>query len=178
MTTKTQYYTETEKIREKVMPYLLDKTVCDIGCAADKICEWAFGIDGRQMEGVDFVTSNLYDLIGQLKFKRFDVVYSSHCLEHMPDIYGAIVAWEKIIEPGGMLILYLPDANHYSHEGNPEHLQYTEYKSFMFWFRRVFCGEGKDFTGKNIEPIFEVVESGMDVGSDRYSFYCIAKLVN
>jgi hypothetical protein len=172
------YYSEIEKIKDKFMPYLIDKTVIDVGCADHKVCEWAFGVDARPMEGVDLVTSNIYDLIGQLKYRRFDCLVSSHLIEHCESMYNAIVAWEKVIESKGYMLLYIPDANHYSHEGNDEHLNYTEYKSFMFWFKKVFCGEGKDFNGQFLPKIFEVVESGMDIGDDRYSFYLIAKLVN
>lgn len=39
---------------------------------------------------------------------HYDFVFSSHCLEHIPDYYAALQEWIRIIKPGGVLFLYLP----------------------------------------------------------------------
>lgn len=38
----------------------------------------------------------------------FDFVFSSHCLEHLPDPVGALAHWKDNLLPGGVLFLYLP----------------------------------------------------------------------
>lgn len=38
----------------------------------------------------------------------FDYVFSSHCLEHLPDPISALEHWRSRIKPGGTLFLYLP----------------------------------------------------------------------
>jgi SAM-dependent methyltransferase len=39
---------------------------------------------------------------------EFDFVFSSHCLEHLPDPIGALEHWRTRIKPHGVLFLYLP----------------------------------------------------------------------
>lgn len=38
----------------------------------------------------------------------FDYVFSSHCLEHIPDVVGALLHWKTRLKSGGVLFLYLP----------------------------------------------------------------------
>jgi SAM-dependent methyltransferase len=38
----------------------------------------------------------------------FDYVFSSHCLEHVPDTIGTLKEWLRILRPGGRLVLVLP----------------------------------------------------------------------
>jgi len=40
-----------------------------------------------------------------------DYVFSSHCLEHLDDPWGALKLWVKKIKPGGIVFLYLPHPN-------------------------------------------------------------------
>lgn len=44
---------------------------------------------------------------------QFDFVYSSHCLEHMVDAKAAILEWWKLVKPGGVLFLLVPDEDLY-----------------------------------------------------------------
>lgn len=39
---------------------------------------------------------------------QWDYIFSSHCLEHIPDAVGALAHWKTRIKPGGCLFLYLP----------------------------------------------------------------------
>lgn len=38
----------------------------------------------------------------------WDYVFSSHCLEHLPDYVAALEHWRERLRPGGVLFLYLP----------------------------------------------------------------------
>ena len=169
--------TESAKIREKIEKYLIGE-VLDIGCGDELICPQAVGIDGRDFPHVQKRTSSLYDL--DTKFpellETFDCCFSSHVLEHLPDHFRAILEWSKLLKKEGYFILYLPDGNYYPNKENPEHFHDTKYEDFMFWFRRTFCGEALNFTGHPyFLPYFEIIESGLDVGENRYSFYLVAK---
>lgn len=44
----------------------------------------------------------------QLPAGKFDYVFSSHCLEHLPNPVAALQHWQSRIRPGGVLFLYLP----------------------------------------------------------------------
>jgi SAM-dependent methyltransferase len=45
--------------------------------------------------------------------RQYDYIFSSHCLEHLPDWVGVLDYWSTRIKPGGVMFLYLP---HYSQE--------------------------------------------------------------
>jgi SAM-dependent methyltransferase len=44
----------------------------------------------------------------ELPHGPFDYVFSSHCLEHLPNPVAALEHWRSRIKPGGVLFLYLP----------------------------------------------------------------------
>lgn len=172
------YSSEAAKVRDmpNVMKYITGK-ILDLGCGPDKITPLAKGLDGRPLPGVDFVISDPITCIANDVGDDYDTVFSSHFLEHLRDQFGALAEWRICLKDGGHLVLYLPDGRHYNNQENPEHMIDMRYDDFMFWFKRSFCGEGKDFKGNNFPKLFELVDSGMDVGPDRYSFYVIARKV-
>lgn len=169
------YGSETEKIYHKIARYL-HGVIYDIGCGAHKITPDAIGIDGRPVFEGGQVQEGL-TVFPESMTGTADVVFSSHVLEHMEDDYATIVAWAKLLKPCGKLILYLPDGRHYNNYANLEHLRDYQYEQFMMFFRRAFCGEGKNFKGENLPKTFNLCEDGPDVGQDRYSFYLVAEKV-
>lgn len=60
----------------------------------------------------------------QLPEGRVDYVFSSHCLEHLPQPVEALRHWQTRLKPGGVLFLYLPhpDAEMWWPENNRSHL--------------------------------------------------------
>jgi len=173
------YYSETEKVVELIDPKYLQGKVLDIGCGDHKVTLEAIGIDGRDRPGVDFILKDeisIYMLgIIYPELEDANTVFSSHCVEHLENDTSALLSWSALIKPNGYLILYLPDGRKYSNEGNMEHMRDYTYDNFMFYFKRVFCGEGKNFKGENLPAIFKVLESGEDFREDCYSFYVIAE---
>lgn len=174
---KTQYYSESEKVKDlpNVMQFITGR-ILDVGCGEHKIIPEAVGVDGRPLPGVDIIcdsTDQIYDYANEW----FDTVFSSHFLEHCEDQYATIEDFYFLLKMGGHLVLYLPDGRHYNNQENPEHMIDMNYDQFMFWFKRAWCGEGKNFRGEHIRKRFELIAHGMDVGPDRYSFYVIAKRV-
>jgi SAM-dependent methyltransferase len=69
----------------------------------------------------------------------FDVVHSSHCLEHMRDPFAAIYNWWRILRPGGHLTVIVPDEDMYEQgqwpsRFNPDHKRtFTVLKNFRSW---------------------------------------------
>jgi hypothetical protein len=179
------YMSEAAKVRDlpQVMKYITGE-VLDVACGGDKIIPSAVGFDGRALPGVDIFGDHddIWEKIRSFrKDKRFtnvfDTIFSSHFLEHCPDQWGTIYDWSMMLKSGGHLVLYLPDGDHYDNKGNPEHMVDMKYEPFMFWFKRALCGEGKDFKGEHLSRMFELVDHGLDIGEDRYSFFLVAKKV-
>jgi predicted SAM-dependent methyltransferase len=85
----------------------------DLGCGRDKICSEAIGMD----------MTNPYTKVGddsiQLKGDAkdlywfndgvLDYIYSSHLLEDFDNTEEVMKEWVRVIKPGGLLILNLPD---------------------------------------------------------------------
>lgn len=170
------YYSEAEKIKPLIEKYL-EGTLIDIGCADHKIVPHALGIDGRSMDGVNIITSDLYSLYERGDIPISSCVFSSHTLEHLTDDTAAIKAWSKLIFTDGYLILYLPDGRYYDNNTNPEHMRDYTYDNFMFYFKRVFCGEGYGHTGEVFPALFKLIESGQHIDEDCYSFYLVAQRI-
>jgi len=79
----------------------------DIGAANDPLCV----LDGRvlawDLSNGDGMT------LGGLLDGEFDFVYSSHCLEHISDVEYALINWTRILRPGGILYIVVPDFDLY-----------------------------------------------------------------
>ena len=79
----------------------------DIGYSRD---EWklpgAIGIDLADNKD-EFHADNLPE-------EKVDYIFSSHCLEHVPNWSLTLQYWSEHIRPGGIIVLYLPDfSQHY-----------------------------------------------------------------
>lgn len=167
------YCSEAEKIKDLASKYL-HGTIIDIGSAGSKITPEAIGVDGYAADGVNIVTTDLYNLSRNQGLPKADVIFSSHCLEHLTRDTDALTDWAKLLKSRGFLILYLPSSEKYNNHQNEFHFREYTHESFLFYFKRTFCGEGIEYNNR-IDPIFEVIESGNDFGFDRYSFYLIAQ---
>lgn len=57
---------------------------------------------------------------------HYDFLHTSHCLEHMADVFEALQNWTRIVKPGGYLIITVPDEDLYEQgfwpsRYNPDH---------------------------------------------------------
>lgn len=87
-------------------------SVLDIGCGPDKIVPHARGFD------LDDGDANRID---EHVAERFDMVFSSHCLEHMRDPVDAILRWWRLVNVGGRMIVIVPDEDLYEQGVYPSH---------------------------------------------------------
>jgi SAM-dependent methyltransferase len=79
--------------------------VLDIGAGVDPVTKNAVVFD--KAEGDAQEIQNFFEK------ESFEVVFSSHCLEHMVDPRGAIQNWFSLVKPGGHLITIVPDEDLY-----------------------------------------------------------------
>lgn len=84
-------HTSAEELRVK---YAADPNTTHL---VDQIQPVDFIADGRPIE--ELVPSEL----------RFDVIFSSHALEHQVDLIGHFISLEKLLKSGGRVILVIPD---------------------------------------------------------------------
>ena len=101
------YGSEAAKVRDMphVMKFITGQIV-DIGCGPDKITENSFGIDGRSLPGVNFITDMPTKVSELMVHDGFDTVFSSHFLEHIADQYGAVVDWRAMLNDVAFWHLY------------------------------------------------------------------------
>lgn len=67
--------------------------------------------------------------------ESYDFVYSSHCLEHMPDVELALTNWVRILKPGGILYVVVPDFNLYEKNRWPSRYNSDHKASFSLSVR-------------------------------------------
>jgi len=85
--------------------FLCEGNGYDIGCAKK---EWAF----PGSIPIDSIFDDEWDAYN-LPERGVDYIFSSHCLEHLPDWVDAMNYWYEILNTRGTLFLYLP---HYDQE--------------------------------------------------------------
>jgi len=100
---------ETSKARARRMREGFFDTYCrghgiDIGFGGDLVVEGFRGWDAEDGDAT---------FLEGLDDEAFDTVYSSHCLEELPDPVTALRNWWRVLRKGGHLILYLPHRDLY-----------------------------------------------------------------
>ena len=82
--------------------HLLSGRGYDIGCAR---LDWAF----PGAIPIDLEFDDPWDANHLPTESPVDFIFSSHCLEHIPDWVGTLDYWYAQLRVGGTLFLYLPD---------------------------------------------------------------------
>lgn len=103
--------------------------------------EWKF----PNSIGIDISDTNDDYHANNLPEEKVDFIYSSHCLEHVPNWVETIDYWVSKIKKSGILFLYLPDFSQkywrpwnnkkHNHCFTPEIFRgYCEFKNFENYF--------------------------------------------
>ena len=144
---------ESNKIRDRVLCYLEGKEVLDLGCGDEKIVPWAVGVDSAEEHAkcpaaVDIqarVDPDSKDLLTRIGNRQFDVVFSSHTLEHIrAPILETLNYWLLFVKSGGRMILYLPEENIYRYDPdhpklrNPAHKHFLTQETFEYYLDQLF----------------------------------------
>lgn len=140
-----EYRPESMKIVWEVAPYLRGYGA-DIGAGMFKVLPQAVSIDNGNHEMFNHhIDPNIKvqsaDHLPMLADKCFNWVYSSHLLEHMEDPLKALKEWWRVLDVGGVMVLYLPHDELYptigSKLGNPDHKHDLNEQKVIDWMLRV-----------------------------------------
>ena len=104
----------------------------DIGCGNDPLV-----VEEGSVRGFDLLDGDaLY--MAEVADETYDFVYSSHCLEHMPEVPLALRNWVRILKKGGVLYFVVPDFELYEKKCWPSRFNPDHRASFSF-----SIGEGR-----------------------------------
>jgi SAM-dependent methyltransferase len=98
---------ETSKTREQfgeLERAIVRGRVLDIGAGPDPVTPGAVVFDVEHGDA---------NCITSFEPESFDLVYSSHCLEHLYDPRSTILNWWSLVKPGGHLFVIVPDEDLY-----------------------------------------------------------------
>lgn len=99
--------TKTYSLWPKWLRYIVDtEEGIDIGCGSCPITKMATPFDVEQGDA-----NHILDYVGY--DKKFKFVFSSHCLEHMYNPQQCLHDWWQLVQPGGVLIVIVPDEDLY-----------------------------------------------------------------
>jgi len=87
----------------------------------------------RELHKIEAVAASLYSLPA---LGLFDVITLSHVLEHLEDLQGAAQNFARLLRPGGMVYVEVPDAGRYTdfliapfQDFNTEHINHFSHRS-------------------------------------------------
>ncbi|MBD2292373.1 methyltransferase domain-containing protein [Anabaena sphaerica FACHB-251] len=108
----------------------LVKSYISTGKLLDYGCSWGYGVwqfkqagydsigfeisqpradFGRKVLGVDIISRQ--DEINNLEQESFDIIFSSHVIEHLPDISDVFQLFRRLLKTGGILAISVPNCN-------------------------------------------------------------------
>lgn len=98
--------------------------ILDIGPGQDPLARFApmfpqarhwVSLDHNPMDGysTERIEGDATEGAELLAPRQFDLVFSSHCLEHLWDPSKALYLWWNLVKPGGHLVVIVPSWQHY-----------------------------------------------------------------
>jgi SAM-dependent methyltransferase len=135
-------------------------SVLDIGCGADKIVPHARGFDLADGDA---------NRIDEYVAERFDMVFSSHALEHMHQPVEAIQRWWRLVADGGRMIVIVPDEDLYEQGVFPSRFNSDHKATFTLAKRRSWSPRSYNMVDLAAQlPGAKVLRCELqDVGYDR-----------
>lgn len=118
------FVTRRQLVRELVRRAAPDRqaAILEIGCSGGPLLQMLTDDGYVNLTGIDISPEGI-DLCRKKKLgnvqvmdarqpsfpeKSFDVIIASDVLEHLPDAPAALAAWQKLLRPGGTLLVFVP----------------------------------------------------------------------
>lgn len=109
-----------------------DPLKLDLGCGSTKRGPDYVGVDLLPGEGVDVVGDAL-DVLRSLPNDRVAEVYTSHFLEHLEDLTGLMLEIERVLAPGGLLLVQVPHFSNPYFFSDPTHRRAFGLYTFSYY---------------------------------------------
>jgi SAM-dependent methyltransferase len=147
----------------------LDPTL-DLGCGAVKQFDGNIGIDRIQAKGVD-VIANLEDGL-PIASESIGRVFAVHVLEHIVDLRGLLWETHRILKPGGLLHVLVPNWRFVNSVADPTHVRFFDLQTFKAFcrpppgwpaFRPLLATVSPDTVYADLEP----VKAGEELAASR-----------
>lgn len=102
--------------------------ILDVGCGANKY-EGAIGLDNNPRTAAD-VIHDLGDIPYPFADNEFDLVVSSHVVEHVPDVMAFISELHRVTKPAGRIRLLTPHYTNPDWANDPTHRNHINSYTF------------------------------------------------
>lgn len=87
----------------------------DVGCGEDSLAKHAYLFPRlTSVRSWDLPDGDGQTLPG-VENSAFDLVHSSHSLEHMHDPHASLTRWMQVLKPGGHIVAIVPEVDLYEH---------------------------------------------------------------
>jgi hypothetical protein len=130
--------------------------------------EWklpgSVGIDDGKECDIYGVESERIVSATNIPYRNIEYFFSSHCLEHLPDWVGVLDYWSSKLMKGGVMFLYLPNADYQEYWrpfNNRKHCNWLTPNMLESYymargFKNIFVTQGYDLNGS----FYAVAEKG------------------
>lgn len=97
-----------------------EKLVLELGCGPRKVDPHAIGVDLLDFDGVDLV-GDVYLALAAMPASSISRVYTSHFLEHLPDLPRLLDELGRVMAPGAPLAITVPHFSNPFYYSDPTH---------------------------------------------------------
>ena len=102
--------------------------ILDVGCGVNKY-EGAIGLDNNPRTGAD-VIHDLGEIPYPFPDNEFDLIVSSHVVEHVPDVIAFVTELHRVARPGGRIRLLTPHYTNADWANDPTHRNHINSYTF------------------------------------------------
>lgn len=97
-----------------------EKLALELGCGPRKVDPKAIGVDLLDFDGVDLV-GDVYMALAAMPASGISRVYTSHFLEHLPDLPRLLDELGRVMAPGAPLTIIVPHFSNPFYYSDPTH---------------------------------------------------------
>ncbi|MEK6907163.1 MAG: class I SAM-dependent methyltransferase [Nanoarchaeota archaeon] len=146
--------------------------ILDLGCGNAKYKfknDIVIGIDNVKLKNVD-VVHNLNKFPYPFKKNEFDLIYTSHTLEHLNDLDKVLQELIRITKPGGRILIRVPHFSCGVSYRDPTHKRLFSYFTFNYFTDECFYTKSK----------FKIIKRKLNFTRQNFTFlnYIFNPIIN